>query len=333
MFADASDQLDAWWGKPVLVIPGAAQQARALSRMSEIGIDLAASGSRTSLAADPEATKLTGGTVPLAKIAALETPLTEAHASLLTAAKRFGRVDATWLVAPIDNKLSNLRSKVTRAAHDAETGIQAARVVPSLLGANGQTKRYFVAFQTPAEQTRASAGIIGNYAVVSFTDGHLTLEMSGRDSDLNLGGEGPRTLVGPPDYVARYAQYGPQDVWQNVTVSPDWPSVATGHRGPVPAVGRGAGRRRHQRRPESARRVPEAHRPRPGRRPRHEAHQEERRELPAPRPVPELPRPAGARRRARQRRRRGDRPHPDRRPARRGADRQGPRADGARRAG
>ena len=111
-FADARDQFDAWWGKPVLLVPGAAQQARALSRMSEIGIGLAASGSRTSLAADPGATKLTGGTVPLAKIAALEAPLTEARQSLRTPSGELGRIDATWLVPPIDDKLSDLRAKV-----------------------------------------------------------------------------------------------------------------------------------------------------------------------------------------------------------------------------
>ena len=94
--------------------------------MSEIGIGLAASGSRTSLAADPGATRLTGGTVPLAKIAALEAPLTEARQSLRTSSGELGRIDATWLVPPIDDKLSDLRAKVARAARDAETGIQAA---------------------------------------------------------------------------------------------------------------------------------------------------------------------------------------------------------------
>jgi hypothetical protein len=224
-FADAHDLLDAWWGKPVLAVPGAAQQARALDQMSEIGITLAASGNRTSLAADPAATRMTGGTVPLEKIAALEAPLTEARQSLRVAGHELGDIDATWLVAPIDDKLSELRSKVTHAARDAATGILAAKVVPALLGADGQTKRYFIAFQTPAEQ-RASGGIIGNYAVVSFTDGHLTKDVSGRDGDLNAGGEGHRTITGPADYVARYGQYNPQSTWQNVTFSPDWPSVA-----------------------------------------------------------------------------------------------------------
>jgi hypothetical protein len=224
-FADASDLFDSWWGKPVLVVPGAAQQARALSRMSEIGVTLATSGSRTSLAADPAATRVSDGTVPLEKIAALEAPLTEARQSLLTAGRDLGRIDATWLVTPIDDKLSDLRSKVSHAARDAETGILAAKVVPALLGANGQTKRYFIAFQTPAEQ-RASGGIMGNYAVVSFTNGHLTKDVSGRDGDLNAGGEGHRVITGPPDYLARYAQYSPQTTWQNVTFSPDWPSVA-----------------------------------------------------------------------------------------------------------
>jgi hypothetical protein len=140
------------------------------------------------------------------------------------------------LVTPIDDKLSDLRTKVARAARDAETGIEATRVVPALLGANGQTKRYFVAFQTPAEQ-RASGGIIGNFAVISFTDGRLTLERSGRDHDLNSGGDGTRTLVGPLDYVARYGRFNPQFTWQNVTMSPDWPSVAQVIEGLYPQSG------------------------------------------------------------------------------------------------
>jgi hypothetical protein len=235
-FADARDTLGSWWGKPILAVPGAAQQARALTRMSEIGVDLADSGNRTALAADPAATRLTAGTVPLARIAALEAPLSEAHASLLAAGDDLAGIDATWLVAPLDDRLSNLRTKVARAARDAETGVQAARVVPSLLGANGQTKRYFVAFQTPAEQ-RASGGIIGNYAVISFTDGRFQREVSGRNVDLNQGGEGDRTLVGPADYVTRYGQYSPELTWQNVTMSPDWPSVARVIEGLYPQSG------------------------------------------------------------------------------------------------
>jgi len=223
-FAEASHSLDAWYAKPALAVPVAAQQARALSRMSEIGVTLATAGANTSRAADPNATKLVGGTVPLEKIAALEAPLTEARASLRSAGRRLRAIDATWLVAPLDDKLTELQAKVAQGAHDADTAVLAAKVVPALLGANG-SKRYFVAFQTPAEQ-RASGGIIGNYALIDFTNGHLQKLRSGRDGDLNTEGAAVRTLSGPADYVKQYAQFTPQYTWQNVTMSPDWPSVS-----------------------------------------------------------------------------------------------------------
>lgn len=234
-FSEASDSLDAWYAKPVLAVPVAAQQARALSRMSEIGVRLAAAGARTSLAADPKATKLVNGSVPLDKIAALEAPLTEARSSLQSAGRSLHDIDATWLVAPLADKLSELQHKVDQGAHDADTGVRAAQVVPALLGANG-SKRYFVAFQTPAEQ-RASGGIIGNFALVDFTAGKLTKIRTGRDGDLNTEGQAVRTLTGPPDYLARYAQFSPEDTWQNVTMSPDWPSVSQVIEGLYPQSG------------------------------------------------------------------------------------------------
>jgi hypothetical protein len=224
-FTSAHHRLDAWWGKPVLAVPIAAQQARALDRMSATGVTLAASGASTSRAADPEATKMTDGTVPLDKIAALEAPLTEARTALRRANRDLGNIDATWLVGPLDDKLTSLHTKVANAARDADTGVLAAKVMPSLLGGNGQTKRYFLAFQTPSEQ-RASGGIIGNFAELAFTNGHLEKVRSGRSNDLNTQGSPFRKISGPADYLARYSVFQPERTWQNVTMSPDWPSTA-----------------------------------------------------------------------------------------------------------
>ena len=208
MFADARDQFDVWWGKPVPRDPGAAQQARALSRMSEIGIDLAGAGSRAALAADPGATELTGGTVPLAKIAALETPLTDARVVArgvvrvephrCHVARRSDRQQA--LRAPHEGDALGPRGRDRHPGRTAWSRRCSARTDrPSATSSRSR----------PPRNNRASGGIIGNYAVISFTDGHLTLEVSGRDGDLNTGGEGNRTLTGPPEYVQRYSQFSP----------------------------------------------------------------------------------------------------------------------------
>jgi hypothetical protein len=103
-----------------------------------------------------------------------------------------------------------------------------------MLGADG-ARRYFVGFATPAEQ-RASVGVIGNFAVITATNGRLDLTRNGRNTDLNTLSPG-RVLVGPPDYVRRYGEYQPQNFLQNVTLSPDFPSVAQVIEGLYPEAG------------------------------------------------------------------------------------------------
>src|SRR5207249_430633 len=98
-----------------------------------------------------------------------ETPLLQANQVLARARSQLRSIDATWLVSPLADKLKELDDRVARAAHDAHTGVMAVRVVPALLGGDGERK-YFVAFETPSE-SRASGGIIGSFAELSFSGG------------------------------------------------------------------------------------------------------------------------------------------------------------------
>jgi hypothetical protein len=49
----------------------------------------------------------------------------------------------------------------------------------------------------------------------------------GRATELESGGTpgDQRTLSGPEDYLARWARFGPQETWRNITMSPDFPSI------------------------------------------------------------------------------------------------------------
>jgi hypothetical protein len=225
-FARAHDRLSGWWVKPVRVVPIVTQQSRALEELSGTGAQLAASGARTARAADVDSVRLTNGAVPIDRLRALEAPLLDAVADLRRAQARLDRIATTWLVPPVADKVDELHDKVRDAAHDGRTGIEVVRILPALLGAGDAPRRYFVAFQTPAEQ-RANGGIIGSYAEIEFAGGRLELVTSGRANDLNRGGDPDRVLTGPADYVARYERFAPQATWQNVTMSPDLPSVAS----------------------------------------------------------------------------------------------------------
>lgn len=233
-FARARDRLDGWLAQPARVVPIAAQNQRALAVLTTTGADLAREGQSLIRSADPNAT-LRHGQVPIAEVRALLHPLDTASTDLDQARARLHGINTTWLVSPLASKVRELERRVDSARDEAITGVQAAQVLPALLGGDG-TRRYFVAFQTPAEE-RANGGIIGNFAVVSFTNGRFDLVRSGRDTDLNEQGSPTRKLIGPADYVKRYGHFQPESTWQNVTMSPDLPSVAQVIEGLYPQSG------------------------------------------------------------------------------------------------
>jgi len=221
-FDRAHARLDSWIARPAAVVPITTEYERALRTLTGTGAELALEGETLIRSANPGAT-LRHGHVAISEVRALAQPLAAATVDLDRAQAQLGRIDTTWLVPPLANKVHDLQDRVARARREAATGIEAAHVLPALFGADA-TRHYFVAFQTPSEE-RANGGIIGNYAVVSFTNGSFDLVQSGRNTDLNKGGSAHRTLTGPAGYVRRYARFQPESTWQNVTMSPDFPSV------------------------------------------------------------------------------------------------------------
>jgi hypothetical protein len=97
--------------------------------------------------------------------------------------------------------------------------------VPDLFGANG-TRRYFLAVQNSAE-LRATGGFIGNWGILVAQNGKLHLEQFERLAALNGDGDpGARVLRAPQDFVNRYSRFGITSNWQNVNMSPDFPTDA-----------------------------------------------------------------------------------------------------------
>lgn len=235
-FAKARSHLDAWWARPALAVPGVARQSRALRTMAAAGVALARTGTRAVAAVDTDGLSLANGTVPLDRLQALRGPTKEAFAALALADARLDQVASPWLVSPIAGRLATLSARVDKARAGVRGAMVAFDVAPALLGADGP-RHYFLAIQTPAEQ-RGSGGIIGNYGEIGADAGRLTLDKVGRDADLNVGGDpASRKLVAPPDYRARYARFDVDLLWQNITMSPDFPTVARAIEGLYPQSG------------------------------------------------------------------------------------------------
>lgn len=225
-FADARNTIEAVWAAPGRLVPVVAQHLDLLDAAASSGYELAVTGAESAGVAQAESIRVEDGRLDLERVRALEQPLASSNSALAGAATTLRDKRSPWIVAPLARAYERQLADVERAANDTSVALQAVRVLPGLLGGDGP-RRYFLAIQQPAE-LRGSGGIIGNFGELTAVDGDLQVAKFGRDGDLNTAAQANKaTLTGaPPDYVARYARFTPELVWQNVTASPDFPSVA-----------------------------------------------------------------------------------------------------------
>jgi hypothetical protein len=136
----------------------------------------------------------------------------------------------------LQRQLDNLDEDIAENRPRLQTTIEAARLAPALLGADGE-RRYLVVFTTPAE-ARGTAGFIGNWAELVVDDGELRVDSFGRRSALEAA-----LRAGPPvrcsgcseEMLSYHGQYGlttgPGDTvgsraWSNITTPTHFPYAA-----------------------------------------------------------------------------------------------------------
>ena len=132
---------------------------------------------------------------------------------------------STVAAPPVDDRLSDLRSKVADAGI-GRTAAQVASVAAPLLGADGP-RRYCVLAQNPSEG-RGSGGQPSNFAEIVADEGRLDLVRSGRIEELIEGGTPPpaRRVEMSDEFSALYIGDDRAGLdWQNVTQSPDFREV------------------------------------------------------------------------------------------------------------
>jgi hypothetical protein len=133
-------------------------------------------------------------------------------------------VRSTWLLSPLVDAVARFTRTVSKADDSAQTARDAVALAPQILGEHG-TRRYLLLFVTPAE-LRGSGGLIATYGVLVVRDGTLKLGALGRGPLLDRVGVKNKHLGGPAEFLARYGRFDPADTWENITMSPDFPTVA-----------------------------------------------------------------------------------------------------------
>ena len=183
--------------------------------VGRIGVDFVRHRPRVDPAVGP-------GADPSVQASRLSTALHDSVTVLDRSSALLRGYDRPYLWPSLGSTVRQLRSRTAEALSRAELAAETTRLVPGLLGADG-TRRYFLAVQDNSE-LRGSGGVVRFWGELIGEGGHLRLARFGQIDDLNRAGV-ERTLRMPDEFLSRYRDFGVAESWQNVNVSPDFPTT------------------------------------------------------------------------------------------------------------
>ena len=207
-------------------LPVVAPNLNAAKRLTRAGAQVATSAGRAVGAVDLHGLRGTDGRIDVDALAALQAPMAGVRADIAVAIRELDDSLGPWTAAAITRQARSLRAELYAARGTSAAAGRILDALPGLLGRDGP-RRYLLVVPTPAE-ARGSGGLIGNYGEILADHGAITLSRFGRTIELNTNGVPPaeRVLHAPADYMRRYAPFEVSKLWQNVTLSPDFPSAA-----------------------------------------------------------------------------------------------------------
>lgn len=220
-------------GNPLVAVlgpvPVAGTNLRAVRDLAAAGGAVADAGERVTrtvadLPGGIEALAPSGGALPVDALEIVGPRVTEARDLLGEAAVALDRVPAEGLVPQVADARTALADQLDPARQTVDRAEPLVRALPALLGAEGP-RRYFFGAAQPAE-LRGNTGFIGAYAILTLDQGRFAFGDFGPIQDLPV--LPPGTVAPPtPDFLPRYGQLGGTGFWQNLNVSPDFPTTGT----------------------------------------------------------------------------------------------------------
>lgn len=208
-----------WAGSPIATTQG---MTRAVRTLADDGMPALVKAADTVHPAQ----LLSGGRLDVVSLRNAAPSLAAAAVTLDGQRLAVTRLEPSWL-GPVASARGELLTELESLADASHAAAGAARLVPPMLGLNGP-RRYFVAFQNPAE-ARASGGLLDAYAVVVADAGKVRIERIGANTQLPLLSEAAVAAVdaGVDDaFATRYADLGATSTWLQANVSPHFPDVA-----------------------------------------------------------------------------------------------------------
>jgi hypothetical protein len=214
-----------WWTLGTRLIPVASQHARLVAGATSIAGRVAMEGSKQAAALNYHRLNYHNGAIDLTAMQAMKAPASIISGQLAVATRQLNDLQSAWLIGAVQAPFARVRNEVQQTATNASLAVQAVAVLPDILGGAGP-RHYFVAFMTPSE-SRGLDGFVGSYGLLTADSGHVSLTISGPIGDIESAlPPGGAILTGPADYLARYGPFQPGVFPQDVTYSPDLPSVS-----------------------------------------------------------------------------------------------------------
>ncbi|WP_407709943.1 DUF4012 domain-containing protein [Arthrobacter nitrophenolicus] len=141
--------------------------------------------------------------------------------SVRASAERLQGIETDRLLPQVADPLRNATEELSQATSALNSAADAASIAPAMLGADGP-KNYLLMIQNNAE-ARASGGIPGALAIVTFDQGRLSLGTQSTAG--NVGAMSPSLTIDQQQqqiYTTRLGKY-----MQDVNLTPDFPTAAS----------------------------------------------------------------------------------------------------------
>ena len=212
------------WMLPSRLVPVLGQHVRAAQVVSGQSSALSASAALVTNTVNPDGLIVNGG-VDLEEVSRI-TPTVDAFAATVDrATDRIGRISSPWLLPPVAQSVDRSMEILVPASGVLNAAAEGLHVGAGLLG-QSQPSNTLIMFSTPAE-ARGSGGFVGNWALVQGSGGQVEIVEQFRTRELNaLLEENAAELRADDEYVERYGRFEVERHIQDVTLSPDFPSVA-----------------------------------------------------------------------------------------------------------
>jgi hypothetical protein len=228
-FTRAGERLRSPAARAATLLPVAGRNLRAVTALADAGALVAGGGREVTatvnaLPGGVGAFAPTGGALPVGALEQVAPAVTAARQRVEQARALLAAAPAEGIVAQVVDARAQLGTQLDRVEDTLAATEPLLRALPRLLGAEGP-RRYFFGAAQPAE-LRGSTGFIGAYAILTLDQGRFSFSPFGAIQDLPLT---PPGVVPPPnpDFLRRYGQFGGTGDWQNLNVSPDFPTTGT----------------------------------------------------------------------------------------------------------